>query len=185
MTEPIVDPLTLPTYCNGRMRPYVIKPVKAVLAGQITPGWMVMVVRVGLRWWWRRVLSVIHDNLMLSVLLLIYKWISLINMLLDSSLVPLNIIVTSFHIEAVTGELQIQTGSRVPPEGIKGVHRCTAAVALYRGNSWGLHLQLYYLNCLGKYVQWLYYQFMASLATPLIQQLKHCNWCLKLSAGGA
>lgn len=44
MTEPVVDPLTPPTYCNGGMsRPYVIKPVKAVLAGRITPGWMVMV----------------------------------------------------------------------------------------------------------------------------------------------
>lgn len=72
MTEPIIDPLTLPTYCNGRMsRPYVIKPVKAVLAGQIMPGWMVMGVGVGVRWTWWRVLSVIHDSLMLSVLLLI------------------------------------------------------------------------------------------------------------------
>lgn len=49
----------------------------------------------------------------------------------------------------------------------------------------GLYFQLYYLNCPGKYVQRLYYQFMAPLATPLIQQLKHCNRWLKLSARGA
>lgn len=42
--------------------------------------------------------------------------------------------------------------------------------------------QLYYLNCPGKYVPWLYHQFMAPLATPLIQPLKHCNQWLKVSA---
>lgn len=72
-----------------------------------------------------------------------------------------------------------------PAKGLEGVHPCKAAIALYHGDSWGLYFQLYYLNCLGKYVQQLYYQFMASLATPLIQPLKYCNQWLKRSAGGA
>lgn len=73
-------------------------------------------------------------------------------------------------------------GGSLQPEGLKGAHHCEAAIALYHGDSWGLYFQLYYLNCLGKYVQRLYYQFMAPLATPLIQPLKHCNQWLKLSA---
>lgn len=66
-----------------------------------------------------------------------------------------------------------------PPEGLKGAHHCNTAIALYRRNSRGLYFHLYYLNCPGKYVQWLYYQFMAPLATPLIQPLKHCNQWFK------
>lgn len=57
----------------------------------------------------------------------------------------------------------------------KASRACIAAIALCHGDSWRLYFQLYYLNCPGKYVQWLYYQFMAPPATPLIQQLKHCN----------
>lgn len=63
-------------------------------------------------------------------------------------------------------------GVNFPAKGLKGARHCEGAVA---GDSWGLYFQLYYLNCPGKYVQRLYYQFMAPLATPLIQQLKHCN----------
>lgn len=53
----------------------------------------------------------------------------------------------------------------------------------YAGIHRPLFFQLYYLNCPGKYVRWLYYQFIAPLATPLIQPLKYCNhWvCIKLS----
>lgn len=68
---------------------------------------------------------------------------------------------------------------RFPAKGLKGARRCNEAIALYRGDSWRLHFHLYYLNCPGKYVQWLYYQFMAPLATPLIQPLKHCNQWFK------
>ena len=56
-------------------------------------------------------------------------------------------------------------------------HAChrKGVIALYPGDSWTFFFQLYYLNCPGKYVQRLYYQFIAPLATPLIQQLKYSN----------
>lgn len=87
--------------------------------------------------------------------------------------------------EFIAAHIRMNTDDGFQPKGLKGEHHCKAAIALYHGDSWGLYFQLYYLNCPGKYVQRLYYQFMAPLATPLIQPLKHCNQWLKLSARGA
>lgn len=61
----------------------------------------------------------------------------------------------------------------------KASRACISVIALCHSDSWRLYFQLYYPNYPGKYVQWLYYQFMAPPATPLIQQLKHCNQWFK------